>query len=210
MNSVPYEWYPSAKKLQVKHYKANMLSAMKINEISGVILHTTHSPTQTLEGIQRDWEAKNKKAGIQADAHFVIDRDGALGQYRRMSEFAASMNKFGQYFYSVELIADWNYGDGRKPDPSTLGITMPQMTKVSSLISDLADIFGFPIKAIGRTAHTPKSLADLGKGVGYHAQVDNTFCGKNSYWRGESSSQVVTKEFQTIVSWASFYQKFGY
>jgi hypothetical protein len=210
MNSVPYEWYPSAKKLQVKHYKANMISSMKINEINGVILHTTHSPTTTLEGIQRDWEAKNKKAGIQADAHFVIDREGALGQYRRLSEFAASMNKLGQYYYSVELIADWNYGDGRKPDPAMLGITMPQMTTVSSLISDLSDAFGFPIKAIGRTAPNPKNLADMGKGVGYHAQVDSTLCGKNSYWRGDARSQITTIEFQTIVSWAAFYQKFGY
>ncbi len=91
-----------------------------------------------------------------------------------------------------------------------LGITMAQMITVSSLISDIADIFGFPIKAINRSAPNPKTLSDLGKGVGYHAQVDDTLCGKNSYWRGDARSQITTIEFQTIVSWAAFYQKFGY
>ncbi len=211
MNRVPYEWYPSAKKLPVKNYNPNMIPSMALSQINGVILHTTHSSTKTLEGIQSDWEAKNKKyPKAESNAHFVIDRQGALGQYRRMSEFAASMHKFGPYYYSIELIANWHYADRPAPDPSTLGITMPQMITVSSLISDLANIFGFPIKAIGRTAYGPKSLAEIGQGVGYHAQVDSTDCGKNSYWKGDSRSQVVTKEFQTIVSWASFYQKFGY
>lgn len=210
MNKVPYEWHPSATKLQVKHYKPNMISSMKLNEINGVILHTTHAPIKTLEGIQAAWEAKNKKAGTQADAHFVIDRDGYLGQYRRMSEFAAAMGKFGQHYYSVELIADWDYGDGRKPEAGMLGITFAQMLTVSSLISDIANIFGFPIKAIGRSAANPKTLSDLGQGVGYHAQVDSTFCGKNSYWRGDARSQITTIDFQYIVNWAAFYQKYGF
>lgn len=190
-------WMPDVR-IQKMQYKKPQQT---MKEIFGVILHTTEAPKgeQTIDRFVRDWNAAQAQS-----AHFIIDRTGAVGQCRALTDVAWHMNKFSINYIGVELIASQQHKESQYH-----GITRPQMDSIATLIGDLAYYFKFPIKKIERTSKTAVPSSDKDRGVGIHADFESTWCGRGSYWSG-NKPDVRSKEFNTIIDDAAFYAQFGY
>ncbi len=189
MASNPYPlWIPYAKQYPVKY--RNPQQGMKF-PILGVLLHTTNAPKgeQTIARFQRDWPGSSGQS-----AHFVIDRQGEIGQCRTTSEVAWHAGKGytigSTRYFGIEFIAFHK-------DPR--GLTSKQKESAYRLIGDLSVIFGFPVK----------QMTKLGEpGIGVHSDFKYTGCGEGIFWSGHKSNRTLT--YRTILSRASSYALLGY
>lgn len=172
-----------------------------MKEIFGIVLHTTEAPqgAQTIQRFVKDWNALQAQS-----AHFIIDRDGVIGQCRALTDVAWHINKYSINYFGIELIAC-----NEHKSKEFRGVTRPQMDSVAKVIADLAYYYSLPIKQIMRTSKTAVPGSDKDRGVGIHADFNYTNCGRGSYWTG-NKSDIRTVEFNTIIDDASFYSRFGF
>ena len=132
----PYPlWLPYVSTNSQMKYK-KVQQGMK--EIYGVVFHTTNASkgAQTIERFVADWNNAQAQS-----AHFIIDRDGVIGQCRALTDVAWHMNGDSIHYIGVELISSFE-------NKSIKGITSAQISSASRLIVDLANYFSFPIKMI--------------------------------------------------------------
>jgi N-acetylmuramoyl-L-alanine amidase-like protein len=128
--------------------------------ILGVVLHTTDAErgAQTLERFQSDWQAKQNQS-----THFMVDRDGNIGQFRALSEIAWHIHGLSKRYIAIEHIAKFLHNP-RRVQP----LEVAQIDKSAKLIVELAKIYGFPLEPMAKPGE---------KGIGVHEQFENTWCG---------------------------------
>ncbi|HTU24444.1 MAG TPA: peptidoglycan recognition family protein [Pirellulales bacterium] len=125
--------------------------------VLGAVLHTTNSPKlRTLEDFQSAWQAAQRQS-----AHFAIDRDGKVGQYRALEEVAWHIGGLSTRYIGIEHIAEWKEA-----------LTDDQINASAALLANLAGILNFPLAAINRPGEW---------GIGFHRQFNATYCGEGVF-----------------------------
>jgi hypothetical protein len=137
------------------------------NPILGVVLHTTNAgPTvNTLELFKATWQSNidspNIPAALKVTAHFMVDRNGNVGQFRSLEEVAWHIGGLSRRYIGIEHIAAW------KED-----VAIDQFQASAVLIARLSDMFCFPVSAINKPGE---------KGIGFHKQFGGTSCGEDVF-----------------------------
>jgi hypothetical protein len=132
--------------------------------ILGVVLHTTNTErgAQTLERFRRDWQAKQNQS-----THFMVDRDGNIGQFRALSEIALHIHGQSKKYIGIEHIALWLPSQDRAEPLEDV-----QIEKSAQLLVALVKIYGFPIQPLAKPGD---------KGIGVHEQFEGTSCGRGVF-----------------------------
>ena len=79
------DWLPIARRMPITYNKQQMGMT---TPILGAVLHTTNSPGANT--FSNDFSAIGK-AGQWQSAHFMVDHDGNIGQFRSLSEKSPGM-----------------------------------------------------------------------------------------------------------------------
>lgn len=164
------EWLSSAQKFAVTYRTPQKPMESKI---LGVLLHTTNAAAgeQTIARFQRDWQA-----GQSQSAHFVIDRDGNVGQCRSTKEVAWHIWEPSVRYIGIEHIAKHRQA-----------LTEDQITSSIQLILELADMFSFPLERLPARA-SPRI------GIGIHKDFQPSGCGEGVFWTSRSGQQTTLDE----------------
>ena len=181
-STTPPEWLAIAEKIPVTYHRPQPPMA---STILGVVVHTTNhtAGAETIQRFQRDWQALQRQS-----AHFVIDRDGNIGQCRSTREVAWHIKAPSVRYFGIEYIA--------KPRQA---LTPAQIEKSARLIGDLAVLFSFP------TVRLPRAGA---RGIGIHVDFRPTGCGLDVFWTGRSHAESGT--LRTLIQRASDYATLGF
>jgi hypothetical protein len=164
-------WLEEAEQLPVTYNKPQMPMH---SPVLGAVLHTTNSPKlKTLEDFQTSWQA----AQFQT-AHFMVDRDGNIGQFRALEEVAWHIGGMSTKYIGIEHIADWKQA-----------LTDDQINASIALLAHLAGILGFPLAAIDKPGD---------QGIGFHKQFGGTHCGENVFCALGNSQQSLNTFDQII------------
>lgn len=182
--SVP-EWLPIAQKYPVRYNSRQMPLA---KQIRGVVLHTTNAPKlKTIKDVQNSWPGASGNA-----AHFVIDRDGNIGQCFSLKETAWHVHggnpKTATEFFGIEHIARHKEG-----------LTKFQFEASARLIGDLSVIFNFPAQPFSKKNRT---------GIAIHVDFNYTGCGQDVFWGGKGSSR--SEYYTRLVKRAQEFSWLGY
>jgi N-acetylmuramoyl-L-alanine amidase len=147
-------WVEVARSLPVTY---NTMQTPMHVPVLGAVLHTTNSPRlATLEDFQSAWQSAQRQS-----AHFMVDRDGNIGQYRALEEVAWHISGLSTRYIGIEHIADWKQE-----------LTDAQIDASAALLSHLAAILNFPLAAINKPGEW---------GIGFHQQFNATRCGENVF-----------------------------
>jgi N-acetylmuramoyl-L-alanine amidase len=142
--------------------------------VLGAVLHTTNSPGGlTLQSLQSSWQA-----GQNQTAHFAVDRDGNIGQYRGLEEVAWHIGKLSPRYIGIEHIANW-----QQP------LTDDQINASAALLAHLAAVLSIPLAAINNPLDT---------GIGYHQQFNATACGDQVFCANNGTKSLYT--FDLIIN----------
>jgi hypothetical protein len=176
----PMDWLKAARGLPVTkkeliHHKAGAPGdavTAPMTTILGAVLHHTHTSTavpQTLDGIWNSW-ASLQGPTFQS-AHFVIDRDGRIGQFRPLDKAAAhTRSTWNAQYIGIEHIALWPHPELGRPAPEEPLID-PQVVSSATLLSALKSEVGLSLTKLSHPGAT---------GVGVHTQFPpdtGTECG---------------------------------
>ena len=149
----------------------------------GAVLHTTNHTAGkgSLGRFQGDWQ------GAQAQsAHFMVDRSGAIGQFRNLTDVAWHVNKWSVSYLGIEHIAH--------PD-ERLG--QAQIESSAQILAWCSDNLKIPLVALGKAGD---------RGIGIHIDFAPTRCGRGAFWTGGSKQ---SGQFAEILDAARSYQDFG-
>ena len=177
----PPEWLPVAQRFPVTYTRPQQAMEARI---LGVVLHTTNhgAGEETIARFQRDWQALQAQS-----AHFVIDREGNIGQCRSTREVAWHANAPSVRYFGIEHIAKHKQA-----------LTDVQIERSARLVGDLSVYFGFPTQRLVR-AETP--------GIGIHVDFRPTGCGQDVFWTGTTAQR--TAAFDRIVKRAGDFARWG-
>jgi hypothetical protein len=168
------DWLDFARLLPVIYEKPQM----PMGSIIGAVLHTTNhrGGSEGLERFQMDWQAFQNQS-----AHFAVDRDGNIGQYRSLSQVAwhAGTVLGSTRYVGIEHIA--------KPGQE---LTDQQIEASGKLIAVLSDLLGFPLSGIDKPGDF---------GVGIHCQFIHTHCGLGVF-RSTNVGDFLASTFNDILS----------
>lgn len=139
-------WLEMAKRMEIHYRKAQVRMAEKI---LGAILHTTNAKAgaQTLERFRQDWQDLQRQS-----THFMIDRSGAIGQFRSTEDMAWHLGEPSRHYIGIEHITT-------APDP----LEVAQKIASAKLIAELSRPLKFPIVILEKRMAT---------GVGVHRQFE--------------------------------------
>jgi len=152
---------PNVQRMPVVH--TGPLSAMQ-SPVLGAVLHTTNAPLgpQTFARFQTDFAASGP---IFRSAHFIVDRDGAIAQFRDTDDGAAHMGgQWNTHYIGIEHIA-------RHMWP----LTDPQIDSSADLLIFLSLPLNFPLSAVSNRGQP---------GVGVHNQFNGTSCVQGPFSAG--------------------------
>lgn len=183
--TVSTKWLPIAKRYPVKYAGQQMALA---KQMKGVVIHTTNAwALNTIKDVQNNWPGPAGQA-----AHFVIDRDGNIGQCFPLDEIAWHVSggtpKTSTLFYGIEHIARHKQA-----------LTSRQLEASARLIGDLSSMFKFPTK---RYSTKTKD------GIAIHVDFQPTGCGQNVFWHSTTSYR--TNVFNNLVKRANDFATLGY
>ncbi|MEJ2457644.1 MAG: peptidoglycan recognition family protein [Novosphingobium sp.] len=178
----PPAWLNIAERIPVTYHRPQPPMA---STILGVVVHTTNhtAGAETIQRFQRDWQALQHQS-----AHFVIDREGNIGQCRSTRQVAWHIKAPSVRYFGIEHIA--------KPRQA---LTAAQIEKSARLIGDLAVMFSFP------TVRLPRAGA---KGIGIHVDFNYTGCGQDAFWTGRTHAESDT--LRTLIQRAGDYARLGF
>jgi hypothetical protein len=156
-------WLSGVRSLEII-FSPDRMAAM-LSPILGVVLHTTNTGETKLEGYQSAWRATNHQG-----AHFAIDRDGNVAQYRALEDGIGHITgAFNNRYFGIEHFATWKQG-----------LTDAQIDASAKLVATLANKLGFPIAAINKAGES---------GIGFHKQFNHTHCGEAVFCAVDASAR---------------------
>lgn len=136
----------------------------------GAVLHTTNhtAGSSILKRFQTDWQVAQAQS-----AHFAVDRNGGIGQFRSLTEVAWHINKWSVSYIGIEHIA--HPGEA---------LERSQVEASARILAWCADNLGVSLVALN---------APGGRGVGIHHQFASTRCGRGplSTGAGEHARQFI-------------------
>ena len=151
---------------------------MPMGKIIGAVLHTTNHTAgdETLQRFQHNWQAAQNQS-----AHFVVDRNGNIGQYRSLSQVAWHIHSIvgSTQYVGIEHIA--------KPRQE---LTDDQVSASGKLVAKLSAQFGFSLFPIAKVGEP---------GVGIHSQFNNTGCGLGVF-RSTSTISIFAPTFNAVLA----------
>jgi hypothetical protein len=178
----PPEWLAIARRLPVTYTRPQRPMEPTI---LGVVVHTTNHAAgpETLERFQADWQ------GLQhQSAHFAVDREGNIGQYRSTREVAWHINTPSTRYFGIEHIAKHRQE-----------LTEAQLERSARLIGDLASMFRFPAQRFDPTTK---------QGIAIHIDFAYTGCGQDVFWNGPSRGRSAV--YDRLVRRAHDFATLGY
>ena len=149
--------------------------------VLGIVLHTTNSMTRSLRGQQADWQGIGRQS-----AHFAIDRDGSIGQYRDTASVAWHIGKLSDRYFGIEHVA-------RHKET----LTDAQIESSAQLVALLCDKSQIPFDRMQTVG---------GSGIAIHAQFSGTGCGEAVFWTSTGQAPSTIDE---IVRRAKTYSAYG-